>query len=350
VYSPSLWAGWYGGRYVGYKEAARQYVDQLPRFLHVEWGADSHAGRHAEYAYRGLDHVRDGLAAEEQKEDYMMAGGVKGPAKDGDWSETYFCDVIDWHLKEQETMEWLTGTAQWTFKDFATPGRPDNPVPYVNQKGVVQRDLTPKESYYVFQSYWTSATRAPMARLYGHTWPIRWGAAGEEKLVKVYSNCESAELFLNGASCGVRRRDSQDFPAAGLRWKVVFREGGNHLKAIAQQDGIRVEDEITQTYLTRPWGKPAKLKLEEIDRQGDIMTIQAWVLDGDGLACLDSALPVRFGLVGDGRLIDNQGTPMGSRQVACSNGRAAIRLDTHGCRGGASVSAAGLPSDFLDIL
>lgn len=52
-------------------------------------------------------------------------------------------------------MPWLTGTAFWVFKDFSTPLRPDNPVPYVNQKGVVERDLTKKEAYYVFQSYWT---------------------------------------------------------------------------------------------------------------------------------------------------------------------------------------------------
>ena len=63
-------------------------------------------------------------------------------------------------------MDWLTGSAYWPFKDFSTPVRPENPVPYVNQKGVVERDLTPKETYYVFQSYWT---KKPMIHIYGHT-------------------------------------------------------------------------------------------------------------------------------------------------------------------------------------
>lgn len=53
-------------------------------------------------------------------------------------------------MKEQENMPWLTGTAYWPFKDFSTPVRPANPIPYVNQKGVIERDFTPKESYYVF--------------------------------------------------------------------------------------------------------------------------------------------------------------------------------------------------------
>ena len=63
-------------------------------------------------------------------------------SKDGDWSETYLCNLVDWHLKEQETMPWLSGTAYWPFKDFSTPVRPDNPIPYMNQKGVVERDFT----------------------------------------------------------------------------------------------------------------------------------------------------------------------------------------------------------------
>ncbi len=105
-------------------------------------------------------------------------------------------------------MPWLTGTAQWPFKDFSTPVRPDNPVPYMNQKGVVERDFTKKEAYYLFQSYWTTQ---PMAHIYGHSWPVRWGSEGEEKMIKVYSNCAEAELFVNGKSFGVKKRNSQIF-------------------------------------------------------------------------------------------------------------------------------------------
>ena len=40
-----------------------------------------------------------------------------------------------------------------------------------------------------------------MVHIYGHSWPVRWGDEGEEKMVKVYSNCDEAELFVNGKSC-----------------------------------------------------------------------------------------------------------------------------------------------------
>src|SRR5436305_13476363 len=118
-------------------------------------------------------------------------------------------------------MPLLTGSAQWIFKDFSTPERPENPIPKVNQKGLTERDLTPKEGYYVFQSYWA---KKPMVHIYGHTWPVRRGEAGTPKLVKVYSNCREVELFVNGKSAGAKRRNSADFPAAGLRWMVKLDE------------------------------------------------------------------------------------------------------------------------------
>ena len=86
----------------------------------------------------------------------------------------------------------------------------------------MQRDGTPKESYYVFQSYWS---HEPMLHIYGHSWPVRWGKAGEAKEILVYSNCPEAELFVNGISLGRKKRDSQDYPAAGFHWNAVLKEG-----------------------------------------------------------------------------------------------------------------------------
>jgi beta-galactosidase len=187
----------------------------------MEWGADSQAGRHAEDPEAILRKVRAGEGTDERGLAYLKTGGEVRVSSDGDWSETYACDLFHWHLKTQETLEWLAGSAQWIFKDFVSPLRADNGVPNVNQKGVVERDFRKKESYYVFQSYWSDK---PMVHLYGHSWPVRWGRAGEKRTGKAYSNCESAELFLNGKSMGTKKRDSQDFPAAGLRGEVVFAE------------------------------------------------------------------------------------------------------------------------------
>jgi len=313
VYSPSIWSGWYQGRYTEYKSRTLAEIKKVDHFLHMEWGGDSHARRHAE----------------------TVDATLARPSQEGDWSETYICDLFDWHLKEQETMPELTGSAQWIFKDFATTLRPNNPVPRVNQKGLVERDFTLKEGYFVFQSYWAGQ---PMVHIYGHTWPVRWGERDEAKLVKVYSNCPSVELFVNGKSAGVKKRDSQDFPAAGLRWLVKFREGENVLRAVGSKE---ISDEIKFVYQTEKWDKAAKLLLAKT-QDG----VEVKLVDAKGVQCLDARNFVRFALVGEGDLIDNLGTSTTARKVQLYNGRAQIKIKTRG-RWVLSISSEGLPTEFL---
>lgn len=317
VYSPSIWAGWYKNSYRDYYDMEREGFDATRRFIHVEWGGDSHAGRHSESNFEGM----------------------KVADRNGDWSESYIVRLFDWHLKEQERMPWLTGCAFWTFKDFATPLRPRNPIPYVNQKGVVERDLTPKESYYVFQSYWT---KKPMLHIYGHSWPVRWGSEGEKKEVLVYSNCHRVELFVNGESQGVRTRQSQDFPAAGLHWNVVLREGQNEIKAVARDRGVSLTDSISQQYQTAKWGEPAQLSLTLTTLPDGRKAVEAVLKDKAGNICLDAADFISFGCTSrDGLLVD-QGTTTGSQLIQLANGRARIvLLKNHGMAVSAEVSRGG---------
>ena len=346
VYSPSIWAGWYRGIYTEYKAVSKAEFDKSDRFLHVEWGGDSHARRHSENPDNALMKVKQGGGADERAGDASLYGGGARVSKDGDWSESYIANLIDWHLKEQETMPWLTGTAYWPFKDFSTPIRPENPVPYMNQKGVVERDFTKKESYYIFQSYWTDK---PMVHIYGHSWPVRWGAEGEEKMVKVYSNCDEAELFVNGKSFGVKKRNSQDFPAAGLRWSVPMQKGTYQFKVVAKKGKVTITDEITQEYQTEKWGKAAKLVLSKVSEADGLTTIEVKALDANNVLCLDAANEVVFNSIGDGELVKNQGTSTGSSKVQLYNGRAIIRLKTNGKKNVVSVSAVGMAREFLTV-
>jgi beta-galactosidase len=343
VYSPSIWAGWYRGRYTEYKTLSTEEMKKVNHFIHMEWGGDSHARRHSESVDQVLARYVAGEAPGKEGLDYLLTGGVAKASTDGDWSETYICNLFDWHLKEQETMDWLTGTAQWAFKDFSTPLRPANPVPRVNQKGLIERDHTIKEGYYVFQSYWADQ---PMLHIYGHSWPVRWGTKDERKLVKVYSNCAQVELFLNGASAGLKKRNSQDFPAAGLHWLVQFREGANDLRAVGTKDGKDVSDEIRLNYQTEVWSRPAKLILQKLRESRAVVTIEARMLDQKGVVCLDARNVIRFAMLGDGRLIDNLGTSTAARKLELYNGRALISVERKGSVV-VSVSSDGVSSAFL---
>ena len=328
VYSPSIWAGWYRGVYTDYEESCIAAAEEVKSFFHAEWGADNLATRHVEEPYTGFEMINGGeVATDERDGDYLLVGGEPRVSRDGDWSETYFCDMIDWYLSAQERMDWLTGAAQWAFKDFATPVRPDSPIPYLNMKGVVERDLTKKDAYYVFQSYWS---KVPMVRLYGHTMPVRWGEVGEQRMVKVYSNCEFAELFLNGVSLGRHQRDSNNFPAAGLRWETSFEPGLNYLRVTAERDGVIVEDELTFEYQTETWGEPISLQLIAEKRNKGLYEVLVEAYDKNGVFCPDAANFVRFGVAGDGKLLDNLGTIRGSRLVQLASGRASIYVDPRG--------------------
>lgn len=309
VYSPSIWSGWYSGQYKDYAATLESYRGKVAHLLHMEWGADSHPHRHEEEPYG--------------EPDAPFSGPVpKLPlVKHATWSETYACDLLDWFLKTQETLPWFAGSAQWIFKDFSTPSRPENPIPRVNQKGLTERDLTKKEGYFVFQSYWTEQ---PMVHIYGYSWPTRWGKPDELRLVRVYSNCETAELFLNGRSCGMKRRDSQDFPCAGLRWNIAFDQGANTIRVVAKKGDATVTDEVRFIYQTEAWGAPDRLLLSEKSRTPDLVTVEAKLVDSRGVLCLDARNRVRFSLAGAGRLNDNLGTYGGSRVIELANGRAEI--------------------------
>jgi len=350
VYSPSIWAGWYRGEYTEYQKALETKRNRVNHLFHAEWGADSHAGRHSENPDKVLARIVTGKGTDERGMDYLLTGGQARVSKDGDWSETYACNLFDWYLKTQETIPWLTGSAQWIFKDFTTPLRVENPIPRINQKGVIQRDMTKKESYFVFQSYWTDT---PMVHIYGHTWPVRWGAEAEPRMVKVYSNCDTAELFVNNVSAGVKHRNSQDFPAAGLRWMTPFVAGKNTLRVVATKAGKTVTDEITFLYQTETWGAPAQLKLTESSRSTlankQTVTVEARLYDAKGILCLDARNRIRFTIAGQGTLIDNLGTTRASRVVELYNGRAEITLLRNDGPSVVAVAADKLPTTFCTI-
>ncbi len=80
----------------------------------------------------------------------------------------------------------------------------------------------------------------------------------------------------------------------------------------------------------------------------DVSTVEVRALDANGVMCLDARNVVRFGLAGDGRLIDNLGTSIAARKVELYNGRAMIRMQRKG-KSVVSVSSEGMTTAFLSM-
>jgi beta-galactosidase len=129
-----------------------------------------------------------------------------------------------------------------------------------------------------------------------------------------------------------------------------FVTGVNSLRVVATKGGKTVTDEISFLYQTETWGAPAKIGL--VSKFGGIvdgkatMTIEAKLYDAKGVLCLDARNRVRFTIAGSGTLIDNRGTPTGSRVVEMYNGRAEITAFRNGGISVVSVTTEGIPPAF----
>lgn len=319
VYSPSIWAGWYRGVYRGYEAAIADARRKFPRFFHMEYGADAHVGRHTDTPISG-----EGIRVEPGYEE-AVGRPVANIAREGDWSESYQTDLMDWHLMISERSDSLTGNAQWVFKDFSTPLRPENPIPYVNQKGLMTRDGKPKDSYYLYRSRWTTSPR--FAYIVSHSWTERSGPKGKPSQVRVYSNCASVELLANGTSLGARQRSPNDFPAQGLRWDVMFNDGANTLAArCTGRDERGVRDELRVRYTSERAGRAERIEVATRSIDSGRMLVEATLVDAKGRRNLGASDRVYFYHHGGGELVADHGTPTTTRAIEAANGYAAIEL------------------------
>ena len=189
-----------------------------------------------------------------------------------------------------------------------------------------------------------------MVHVFGASQPVRWGEPGEEKEVLVYSNCPEVELFVNGESQGIRKRDVRNYPAAGLRWNVKLRSGENEVKAVAKaKDKRRHEDSLGWTYQTEKWGDGHHLDVSHRPLDADTEIIEVTVKAAKGITCLDSRRVIRFELAGAGKLIANQGTAGGSSKVEAANGRASIKVRKNGGKSVVSVKSDGMETCLLAL-
>ena len=133
----------------------------------------------------------------------------------------------------------------------------------------------PKDSYYRFQAGWTEK---PMARL-GVYWDWNRGQLID---VPVYTNCASAELFLNGVSLGRLEVDPLDEERNTPVWRVPFEPGTLQVKAYDASGHLRAQD------MRCTPGEPAALRLTASERQlradgRDIIFLTVEAVDAQGL-------------------------------------------------------------------
>jgi beta-galactosidase len=163
------------------------------------------------------------------------------PKPGGKWHpEEWQCEVHEAAWAAIKPRTWLWGTFIWAEHDFAADQRDEGEHAGRNDKGMVTYDgKTKKDVFYFYKANWSTE---PMVYITQRRFTPRPVA---DAPVKIYSNCDSVELSLNGKSLGTT-------PGSDIKvfiWdKVQLQPGENKLVATGMRDGKTYIDACTIVY------------------------------------------------------------------------------------------------------
>jgi len=167
--------------------------------------------------------------------------------------------------------------------------------------------------------------------------------------VKVYSNCESAELFINGVSQGIRYRMA--FDDYIMAWKVNYAPGT--IKAVGRIGGTAVCQFEVKT--AGPANKIVLTPDRSIIRADgkDRMHVEVNVTDASGTLIPDAANDLTFSVTGPAVIIATGNSDLRNdfRLPKAYRGKCLVVLQSTGAAGAISLnaSAAGLTSGSMNI-
>jgi beta-galactosidase len=209
---------------------------------------------------------------------------------------------VPWGSTHEETIKeflkypYASGMYIWTGFDYI--GEP-TPYPWPARSsyfGIVDLAGFPKDAFYLYQSI---CTKTPVLHLLPH-W--NWQAGKTVDVWAYYNNADEVELFLNGKSLGIKKKQGDDLH---VMWRVQYQPGT--LKAVSRKAGKTV---LTSTVKTA--GKPAQVVLAadkgNIKADGnDLSFITVKVLDAEGNLVPDASDDIKFTVKGEGAIagVDN---------------------------------------------
>ncbi len=188
---------------------------------------------------------------------------------------------------------YIAGGFVWTGFDYRGEPTPFNRWPNVaSQFGIFDSCGVPKDNYYYYKAQWRDE---PLLHLLPH-W--NWqGREGQPINVWCHTNLDRVELFVNGASAGLR-----DVPRYGhVEWNVPYAAGTIEARGFKG-------DTLVLTERRETTGAPARIVLTP-DRGAlaadgeDVASVRVEIADAQGRTVPTAALPVAFAVAGPGRII-----------------------------------------------
>lgn len=200
----------------------------------------------------------------------------------------------------QDEFDWVIGEFVWTGFDYL-----GEPTPYneawpsrSSYFGICDLAGLPKDRYYLYRSRWN--TEDETLHILPH-WNWK-GREGEVTPVFVYTNYNSAELFVNGKSQGIQKKSKETLLNRNrLMWMDVKYEPGTVKVVAFDDDGNAVAEKEIRTA-----GAPHHLQLtadrEVIAADGnDLSYVTVSVVDKDGNLCPTATNQLNFKVSGAGK-------------------------------------------------
>ncbi|MBN2514271.1 MAG: glycoside hydrolase family 2 protein [Sedimentisphaerales bacterium] len=223
-----------------------------------------------------------------------------------DLTATSWSDIPDFEFHTTfNEHTFLAGEFVWTGFDYLgepTPVRQSRSSYF----GIVDLCGIPKDRYYLYRSLWRPEETT--VHILPHwNWPDR---VGKNVPVFVYTNGDSAELFLNEKSLGKRTKKKeltgQEYyeltDLYRLRWNDVIYAPGQ-LQVVAYKDGAQIGQATMQTA-----GEPAKIRLtpdrNRIKADGcDLSYILVEMVDEQGNLCPLADNLIKFSIDGPAQIV-----------------------------------------------
>lgn len=182
-----------------------------------------------------------------------------------------------WHPEEYQSLghekavevfdsrPWVWGTYVWCMFDFACDKRAEGDNPGINDKGIVTYDRKiKKDSFYIYKANWNQRDK------FAHITSSRIDTNDTSSIpfVKVYSNCASVELLVDGVSKGQMTKEG--YGIFKLNEELDVREN-MVLEAVAtDEDGNTYKDTAV---LKRKLGTVAELQSDVLVVNNEKKTI-----------------------------------------------------------------------------
>ncbi|RYZ53082.1 MAG: DUF4982 domain-containing protein [Sphingobacteriales bacterium] len=197
-------------------------------------------------------------------------------------------------FSSQDKHPYVAGEFVWTGWDYL-----GEPTPYYTARssysGIIDLAGFEKDRFYLYQARWRPEYR--MAHILPHwNWTNRIGLITP---VHVFSAGDEAELFLNNASLGKKKKQPFEYR---FRWDSVVYQPGQ-LRVVTYKNGQKwASDTVTTT------GAAYQLQLQAdrttISSDGaDLSFIKVSVVDKNGLVVPDADNMIQFELAGKGEIV-----------------------------------------------